>query len=248
MDDAVADAEPSGGGRLKLVVAVVAAVAIGVAWFTLPVDRWLLAMVEWIRDAGALGVAIYVGVYVVAAVLFLPGSLVTLAAGFAYGPVWGTVIVFPTATLAATIAFLVGRFFARDWVAKKVEGNARFQAIDNAIGKSGFRIVALLRLSPVFPFNLLNYSLGLTKVRLRDYVLASIGMLPGTALFVYLGSLITSATEIVSGNRPDGGTAQTVLYWGGLGATLLVTVILTRIARRELAKDIGDAKADTEPE
>ena len=116
-----------------------------------------------------------------------------------------------------------------------MEKHPRFAAIDEAIGESGFKIVFLLRLSPIFPFNLLNYALGVTRVRFRDYVIASLlGMLPGTFLYVYLGSLVTNASELLSGKRPEAGIWGQVLYWGGLAATLLVTVLITRIARKAL--------------
>ena len=127
------------------------------------------------------------------------------------------------------------------WISRRLGRDPRFTAIDAAVGANGFRIVLLLRLSPAFPFNLLNYGLGLTSVRLRDYLLGSfLGMLPGTALYVYIGSLVTSAAELSSGQRPDAGPWGHGLYWGGLGATLLVTVILTRIAKRALTAELAN--------
>ena len=231
-------------GKVKLALVVLAAALIVTAVVFVPVDRWVLALARWIRDAGPTGIVVYALAYVAATVLFLPGSLVTLAAGFAYGPVLGAAIVWPAATVGSTAAFLIGRFFARDWVAKRVASDSRFVAIERAVEREGLKIVFLLRLSPVFPFSLLNYALGLTSVRLRDYVLASVGMIPGTFLFVYLGSLVTSATELVGGERPDGGAAQSVLYWGGLGATLLVTVLITRIAQRALRENLAAGNED----
>lgn len=219
--------------RYGLGVIVAAALVAGL--LLLPVNHWALLLVEWIRDAGAVGVVVYTLAYILATVLLLPGSILTLGAGFAYGPVWGTVLVSPVSVVAATLAFVLGRTVARNWVSRRMEKNPRFAAINKAIGESGFKIVFLLRLSPIFPFNVLNYALGLTRVRLRDYVIASFfGMLPGTFLYVYLGSLVTSASELLSGKRPSAGPWGQVLYWGGLAATLLVTVLITRIARRAL--------------
>jgi len=219
--------------RYGLGVIVAAALLAGL--LLLPVNHWALLLVEWIRDAGAVGVVVYTLAYILATVLLLPGSILTLGAGFAYGPVWGTVLVSPVSVVAATLAFVLGRTVARNWVSRRMEKNPRFAAINKAIGESGFKIVFLLRLSPIFPFNVLNYALGLTRVRLRDYVIASFfGMLPGTFLYVYLGSLVTSASELLSGKRPSAGPWGQVLYWGGLAATLLVTVLITRIARRAL--------------
>ena len=229
----------------KLGIAVVAIGGIIAAWVFLPLDTWLRQLAGWIQDAGALGVLVYAGAYVIAGVAMLPGSVITLAAGFAWGPVWGVAIVSPVSVLTSTVAFLLGRTLLRDWVRGRVETNPKFAAIDDAVGRNGFKIVLLLRLSPIFPYNLLNYTLGLTSVRLTHYVLASfLGMLPGTVLFVYLGSLVTSVGELLGGQQPDGGPLQNVLYWGGLAATLVVTVLVTRIARRSLA-DAIDASGTT---
>jgi uncharacterized membrane protein YdjX (TVP38/TMEM64 family) len=230
--------------RLVVPVAVVAGLLAAATQF--PVERWALALVDWIRGAGAPGVVLFAIVYVAAAVLLLPGWILTAGAGFAYGPAWGLLLVSPVSVLAATAAFTVGRSVARGWVSRKVSGDPRFAAIDEAVGHSGFRIVLLLRLSPVFPFNLLNYVLGLTRVRLRDYVLASLlGMLPGTFLYVYLGSLVTSASEIAAGRRGPGGELKLALYAVGIVATLAVTVVVARIARRALARALHARSAET---
>jgi uncharacterized membrane protein YdjX (TVP38/TMEM64 family) len=222
--------------KLLAVPVVLGAIA---AVYLLPVDDWVLKFVGSIRDAGAIGVAVFAAAYVVATVLLLPGSVLTAGAGFAYGPLWGTLLVSPVSVVAATLAFVLGRTVARGWIARRIAGNARFAAIDEAIGQSGFKIVLLLRLSPLFPFNLLNYALGLTRVSLRDYVVASaLGMLPGTLLYVYLGSLVTSASELAAGARDEAGASRSILYWGGLAATLGVTWVLTRIARRALSRAI----------
>lgn len=226
---------------------------VGIAAFVaavilLPVNAWLLGLVERIRDMGAVGGAVFVAVYVAATVLLLPGSILTLGAGFAYGPVAGTLLVMLASNLGATLAFLLGRTVLREWVARRIAGDARFSAVDAAVGAQGFRVVLLLRLSPLFPFNLLNYALGLTRVRLRDYVLASLpGMFPGTLLYVYLGSLVTSVSQLTSGHRPDSGVWGRVLFWGGLVATVAVTVVITRIARRALDSALRQAAPASRP-
>lgn len=215
------------------------------AFLLLPVNRWALLLVEWIRGAGALGALVYGLTYVSATLLLLPGSILTAGAGFAYGPLWGTLLVSPVSVLAATISFVLGRSVARNWVSRRMAKHPRFAAIDEAIGQSGFKIVFLLRLSPIFPFNLLNYALGLTRVKLGEYVLASfLGMLPGTFLYVYLGSLVTNASELLSGARPQAGAWGQVLYWGGLVATLVVTVVITRIARKALSRALDRTPRD----
>ncbi|MEK6606309.1 MAG: TVP38/TMEM64 family protein [Myxococcota bacterium] len=198
---------------------------------------------SFIRDAGALGVAVYAAVYVLATVLMLPGSIVTLAAGFAYGPIGGTLVVSPASVAGATAAFLIARSRARPWVERRIGARPRLAAIDEAMARSGFRMVALLRLSPLLPFNLLNYALGLTRVRVRDYVLASfVGMLPGTLLYNYLGSLITNASRLAAGERPDAGAAGQILYWGGLAATIAATILITRASRRALDQALRKTK------
>jgi uncharacterized membrane protein YdjX (TVP38/TMEM64 family) len=226
------------GGLALLVLASVLAVVL------LPVDRWLLALVEWIRSAGALGVASYAFAYIAATLLLLPGSVLTLGAGFAYGPLWGTLLVSPVSVAAATAAFVLGRSLLRARVSRRVAKYPRFAAIDKAVGDSGFKIVLLLRLSPVFPFNFLNYALGLTRVSLRSYVLASfIGMLPATFLFVYLGSLITNASQLTTGTERGGVWGQ-LLYWGGLAATLIATLFIARVAKKALARAVQEGNSE----
>ena len=213
----------------------------------LPIEHWLLDFVAWVRDAGARGIAAFVIAYVVLG-LVIPGSVLTLGAGFAYGVVLGTVVVWVAANLTAVVAFIFGRTLARDAIAARVGANPRFAAIDRAIGREGLKIVLLVRLSPIFPFTLLNYALGLTRVAVRDYVVGSlIGMLPGTLMYVYLGSLVTSLTELAAG-RPSGGALQKVFYFGGLVATIAVTLYVTRVARRALADATGEeARAEPAP-
>lgn len=226
--------DPS-GRRSGLLLPLLGLAALVTASLTLPVQVWLDASVDWVRSLGALGPLAMVGLYVLACVLLVPGSVLTLGAGAVFGLGLGTATVFVGATAGASAAFLVGRHLAREWVAARVEGNPRFAAIDRAVGREGFRIVLLTRLSPVFPFNLLNYAYGLTTVTFRDYLFASIGMLPGTIMYVYLGS----AASDVLGAKPDGSTTgEQVLKWVGLAITVVVTVFVTRVARRALAEDV----------
>ncbi|MCC7043682.1 MAG: TVP38/TMEM64 family protein [Acidobacteria bacterium] len=218
--------------RSILVAAGAAAVVLAIT--LLPVGEWMRWLVAWIRDAGAVGVVVYAAAYIAATVLLLPGSILGLGAGFAYGPLGGTLLVSPVSVTAATIAFLLGRTVARGWIAERVSRDPRFAAIDAAIEREGLKIVLLLRLSPVFPFNVLNYALGLTRVRLSHYVVGSfVGMLPGTFLYVYLGSLVTT-TASLGATGETAGTAQQVVYWGGLAATVLATIFIMRLARRAL--------------
>jgi uncharacterized membrane protein YdjX (TVP38/TMEM64 family) len=227
--------------KWKLAAAAVTVVALAVAAALLPVGYWAIAFVEKVRNASAAGVALFGAVYLIAPLLLLPASLLTLGAGFLYGPLWGTLLVSPLSVAAASIAFLLGRTVARQAVERRIGGDPRFAAIDGAIGENGFRIVLLLRLSPVIPFNLLNYALGLTRVRFGTYLLASfIGMLPGTFLYVYLGSAATSAAQL---SQHTGGSASRAAFWAGIAATIAVVFVLTRIARRALGRALGEKVA-----
>jgi pyruvate/2-oxoglutarate dehydrogenase complex dihydrolipoamide dehydrogenase (E3) component/uncharacterized membrane protein YdjX (TVP38/TMEM64 family) len=181
------------------------------------------------------------GLYVVATVLFIPGSVLTLGAGAVFGVALGSIYVSISATLGATAAFLVGRYLARDAIGRKIEKHEKFGTIDRAVADEGWKIVLLTRLSPVFPFTLLNYAFGLTRVKFSHYVLASwLGMIPGTVMYVYLGSLVN-----VGADQRQRTTSEWVLYGVGLLATVAVTVFVTRLARRALAKKI-DSNAKTE--
>lgn len=201
------------------------------------------SLITWIQGAGVTGMAAYVLTYVVATVLLLPGSVLTLGAGFAWGPLWGVAMVVPTSVAAATAAFLLGRTVLRPHVERRVRADPRFLAIDRAVGESGLKLVILLRLSPVLPFNLLNYALALTRVSLRDYVLGSaIGMVPAITLFVYIGSLLEQGAGLL-GARPSGGMASALVNGVGLVATVAVVVYLTRMARGVLRDTLAEPDA-----
>ena len=231
---------------VRVAIGVALVVAVVVAVVVLPVSAWLATLLAWVQSAGAAGMVVFAGVYIAAAVFMIPASLMTMGAGFAWGPLVGTLLISPVSVIAATCAFVVGRFLARDFIARRLAGDARFAAIDAAVGQQGLKIVILLRLSPVLPFGLLNYGLGLTRVRHRDFVLGSwLGMLPGTVLYVYLGSLITSVTSLLSGERPEAGPAGLALLVVGLVATVTVTVVITRLARRALAATLASASSSS---
>lgn len=224
-------------GRLA-VAAVGLVVVVTLAWF-LPVKEWTIALAERIRGAGATGILLFIAVYVVAEVALVPGSLLTMAAGFAYGPIAGLLVASPASVLAASTAFLLGRTVLRGWIQKKIAHSPKMRALDRAIGKNSFKLIVLLRLSPVIPFNLLNYMLGLSDAPLGRYVAASfIGMLPGTWLYVYLGSLATTAAGLTNASR-EGGSQRIVLTVAGLVATGLVIVFITRAAKRALVEELS---------
>jgi uncharacterized membrane protein YdjX (TVP38/TMEM64 family) len=222
----------------RRIVFATAAAGLVAAVFIFDVRVLLSDALAAIENLGLWGAVLFVLVYIVATVLFVPGSVLTLGAGALFGVGLGSALVSVGATLGATAAFLVGRYVARDWVAKKIEGNAAFAAIDRAVAAEGWKIVGLTRLSPAFPFSLLNYAFGLTRVSLRDYVLASwIGMMPGTVMYVYLGSIARAAGE------RQRTTGEWALYGIGLVATIGVTVFVTRLARAALAQRTRPAPA-----
>lgn len=204
-------------------------------------QEWMRSVLQWIDGLDATGALAFIAIYIVATIAFLPGSILTLGAGVLFGVIQGFIYVFVGATLGATLAFWVGRYLARGWVAKKIAGNPKFQAIDEAVGREGLKIVLLTRLSPIFPFNLLNYAFGITQVSSRDYVLGCIGMIPGTLLYVYLGSLAGSLARIGTTEPPLNPTVQWGIRILGLIATIAVTLYITRVARRALAASIDNS-------
>lgn len=195
---------------------------------------------QWVENLGVWGGVAFIGIYILSTIAFLPASILTLAAGGVFGVVWGSIYVFVGATLGAIAAFLVGRYLIRGWVSKKIAGNQKFMAIDTAVAQEGLKIVFLTRLSPVFPFNLLNYAFGVTGVTLRDYGLGSIGMIPGTIMYVYIGSLAGDIAKIGTESQPTDRTIQWIINIIGLIATIAVTVFITRLATKALGSKIDD--------
>ena len=223
---------------LRLAGALILVAAIAASLIFLPAKEYLGQFLDWVQGVGPWGPVCVIGLYIVTCLLFIPGSLLTLGAGFLFGVLWGTVTVSIGSTLGATAAFLVGRTLARGWIEQKVVSNPKFQAIDRAVGSQGFKVVLLARLSPLFPFNLLNFAFGLTSVSLPRYVSASwIGMLPGTLMYVYLGSAAKSLADLAAG-KVEGGWEQRVLFGVGLVVTVIVTVFVTQIARTALKEAV----------
>ncbi len=230
----------------RVVVFAVAIVALLLLAWWLPVVDWIQGLVEWIDNNRTVSWIVFIAVYIVATVLLLPGSLLTLAAGLVFGLGYGFALVSFSSVVGASCAFLVGRFFARDWVAGKLAAVPKFAALDEAIAQKGALIVLLTRLSPVFPFNLLNYALGLTGVKFWSYVGASwIGMIPGTLLYVYLGSVASDIAALFSSGVTDS-TGGNVLLYVGLVATLVLTIVITRVATRTLNAQLESSETTAE--
>jgi uncharacterized membrane protein YdjX (TVP38/TMEM64 family) len=227
--------------RLAAFAVLLAAIIAALALFT--VRDWLTLGLVWIQDHRQIAWLVFVVAYILATVLVIPGSLLTLAAGFVFGLPLGVALVSAGSTLGACCAFLIGRYLTRGWVEQRVAGHAKFKALDLATRNEGFLIVFLARLSPLFPFNLLNYGLSLTAVRFRDYALASwIGMLPATVLYVYIGTAANDLSQIASGNIQSG-VGGRVLLLGGLIATVALTVVITRKATQALRRHLDNELA-----
>ena len=223
-------------GRLVVLIAII--IALFLAMKFLPVQQWLRSFNDWVGQMGVAGIFVFIGVYAVATVLLAPGAILTIGAGFAFGLWKGFLAVSAGATLGASLAFLVARFIARGKIEAIAKGNEKFRKIDNAIGRQGAKLVFLLRLSPVIPFNLSNYFYGLTGVKFWPYVLASwIGMMPGTFLYVYIGTAGKAAVVAAAGGEAITHSWQ---YWTflsvGLAATIIVTIWVTKIARNALGE------------
>jgi uncharacterized membrane protein YdjX (TVP38/TMEM64 family) len=201
---------------------------------TLILNGGLRTALVWTTEHREISWLLFVALYIVATVCLLPGLILTIAAGAIFGLPLGVAAVSVGSVLGATAAFFIGRTQAREWVAAKVAGWEKFRALDAAIQSRGFWIVLLTRLSPAFPFNLLNYAYGLTSVRPRDYIIGSwIGMFPATVLYVYAGTAAANLSQALAGNVSTGDSGR-VLLWIGLAATVVVAVLVTRLARREL--------------
>ncbi len=226
-------------------VILIAVIAVVITGTRLPVKDWLIWALEWTDGLGFWGPVFVVAFYVVACVFLLPGSILTLGAGFLFKVPLGVVTVSVASTLGACAAFGVGRTVAHNWIAGKVAKNEKFAAIDEAVAQQGFKIVLLTRLSPIFPFNLLNYAFGLTNISFLKYALGSwIGMIPGTLMYVYFGAGLRSLADVAAGNVGKG-MAGRLFFWFGLAATIAVTVFVTRIARNALKQAVESTDTET---
>ena len=218
----------------KWIALVLGLIAVSVAVSFLPVGDAVKNFTDWVRDLGLAGAFIFIGVYALAALLFLPGALFTIGAGLVYGIAGGTAVAIVGATLGAGLAFLAGRYLFRDRIKKIAGKNKRFEAIDDAVGVQGWKIVGLLRLSPLIPFNVSNYLYGITAIDFWPYLLASfVGMFPGTLLYAYLGAIGQAG---LSGGKKGHSSLEWTFLGLGLLATIVVTVFVSRVAKTALQK------------
>ena len=203
----------------------VLAVALCIGWLALPVGEWVGSFQRWILGLGVWGVAIFAGVFIAATLVLAPDWPLAIAAGMVYG-LWAIPLVLAAAIVAATLAFLAARYLVRHRVRAMLATSRRFSAVDNAVTEEGWKIVVLLRLSPLVPFNVQNYLFGITDIPFPHYFAATcVGITPGTVLFVFLGAL---------GNA-SGGPLEWIFFGVGLVATVTVAVLVTRKAKEKLA-------------
>jgi uncharacterized membrane protein YdjX (TVP38/TMEM64 family) len=211
---------------------------IGEGW----VGDTVTSFLEWIEENPVAGLFAFMIVYFVATVLFVPGSILTLGAGFVFanafglgpGLLLGTLAVFFGASSGAIVAFLLGRFLLRDWVSRWTKKYTIFLALDKALAEKGFRIMALLRLSPIIPFNALNYIAGVTAVGFWSYVWSLFAILPGTLLYVFLGASAGSLTD--SANSGDSMTVTIIVVVVGVVFGVMAVALTSYYARKELRK------------
>lgn len=224
-------------GVLKIALALIAVAGLIVAGRSLPVADWIQTFNLWVGGLGPAGAILFVAVYVIATVLFLPGSALTLGAGFAFGVGMGFAVVSIGSTLGAAASFLVSRRLARDLATRRLAGNAHFQAVDSVMARHGARIVFMLRLTPMVPFNVLNYLLGVTSVRFWPCAFASwAGMIPGSLLYVYLGHVGRAGIDAATAETSFVQTLRFAYIGVGLLTTLAVATYVTRLARGELRR------------
>ena len=225
----------------KIAIGVVALVVLAV--LARQLGGHIPQLAQEIEGLGALGPIVFIVAYIVGVLAFLPGALLTLTGGALFDLVQGTTYVFAAAVIGSSLAFLIARYVARDMIEEKLREHPRFAALDEAVADQGLKIVFLLRLSPAFPFNFMNYALGLTRVSFRDYFIASAGMLPGTLLYVYYGKVAGDAAALAAGAAVDKDGAYYAVLALGLVATVGVTAIVTRLARKALAENTATTSA-----
>jgi uncharacterized membrane protein YdjX (TVP38/TMEM64 family) len=214
--------------------AVIVAVGLLLWWAGRSLAPRLLTLVAHIQSLGPAAPVAFIVIYACAVVALIPASVLTIAGGALFGLIPGALYALVAATLGSTAAFLIGRYAARRAVARRLESMPRFAAIERAVSARGRRIVFLLRLSPVVPFNFLNYALGLTTISVWDFVFASLGTVPGAFVYAYAGKLTGEALVLAGQAQVPRNASYYVVLVAGLAATVAATTVVARTARRAL--------------
>ena len=213
---------------------VVVAVGLLLWWAGRSLAPRVLSIVAHIQSLGPAAPIAFITIYAVAVVSLIPASLLTIAGGAVFGLIRGVIYALIGATLGSTGAFLLGRYVARRLVARKLNAMPRFVAIERAVSARGRRIVFLLRLSPLVPFNFLNYALGLTTISVWDFVFASLGTIPGAFVYAYAGKVTGEALALAGQAQVPRDASYYAVLVAGLVATIAATTVVTRTARRAL--------------
>ena len=216
--------------RLVAILAIVAALF----WFASRHASSVVSLVAAVHRLGPSGPLLFIVIYSVAVIALIPASWMTMAGGAVFGFLPGVVYALVASTIGSTAAFLIGRYAARGFVARHLDSRPRFAAIDRAVSADARRIILLLRLSPVTPFNFLNYGLGLTAISVWDFVVGSFGMIPGTFMYVYTGTLAGQALAVAGQATVPRNTSYYAMLAAGLVATAGASALVARAARRAL--------------
>ena len=213
---------------VRALVCLVAAASFIVLFLWVKQTGLLDQSLKWIQSLGPWAPVVFVLLFVGTVIICMPAAILTAGGGFIFGFAQGAVWVLIAATIAANVTFLLGRHLARDWIARKLGAHPKFQAIDEAVAAEGWKIVALVRLAPIFPFSITSYAFGLTRVSWKEYFVANFAMIPGTFFYVYLGSIARDLTEKVS--------TPLWIKLTALGLALVAITYVARVAKRALAK------------
>lgn len=234
---------------IRLIIFALILAGLAVMVWVLPVVPCIADVLGCVEQSGVWGPVVLCVFYVVCCVFLVPGSIPTLAAGFLFGVLAGSLTAVVGSMIGACAAFGVGRTMARGWVARRIARSRRFTAIDRLIGRHGFKVVLLSRLSPISPFVILNYLFSLTKVSFWEYAAGSlIGMIPGTVMFVYFGAGLRSLAQVrayAKGQIPSG-PEERVFFWVGLGVAVAVTLFLARLAHTSLRRAVPEEPKNAE--
>jgi uncharacterized membrane protein YdjX (TVP38/TMEM64 family) len=225
--------------RVKWLLAILTVLLLAVVASRIPLRSSVRSLLQSISGLGPLAPVLFIAAYVCATIAILPTWILSVGAGVVFGVVYGSIYVSIGATLGAVSAFAIARYVARNRMVRRMAHKEWFQSIDRAVGREGWKIVGLARLSPVFPFTLLNYAFGVSRVSLRDFTLATwIGMTPAIVLYVYIGSLAGDLAAV--GETRSRTLAEWILYGSGLLATVAVTIYVGKIARAALRERLQD--------
>lgn len=224
-----------GAHARTIAIAIVAVAALAALGADPSVRRWSVDFIEWVHAEGSPAIAIFIASYIVAELVLVPRSLLSVASGFLYGPLWGVVIAIGCGTAGALLAFVLGRKVGHTWAMQRIHRHPRMAALERVVDRAGTKVSFLVRLAPILPFGIVNYGFGVTAIPFRDYALGTaLGLLPGSILNAYIGSRITVVSRLGSHDSGPG-------LWIGVAVALVSLGALAWIAHRELARELRDA-------